>query len=111
MQTHVKIGSNHEIWCYRPDPFYLLGLDPSGPLFHDGPADRLDPSDGQFVDVIHTAGRWVGNDDIQVNRLMDRQIDRWIILLMDLFPAMDSLLLYHRQCKTFCAFRILRGNH
>jgi len=43
----------------------ITGLDPSGPLFHSvGAADRLDPTDGQFVDVIHTAGKWVGNDDI-----------------------------------------------
>ena len=40
-------------------------MDPSGPLFHSvGRADRLDPSDAQFVDVIHTAGKWVGNDDL-----------------------------------------------
>ena len=43
----------------------ITGLDPSGPLFHSvGRADRLDASDAQFVDVIHTAGKWVGNDDI-----------------------------------------------
>jgi hypothetical protein len=29
-----------------------------------GAADRLDASDAQFVDVVHTAGKWVGNDDI-----------------------------------------------
>ena len=44
----------------------ITGLDPSGPLFHVVPAsERLDKSDAQFVDIIHSAGRWVGNDDLQ----------------------------------------------
>ncbi|XP_071747241.1 lipase member H isoform X2 [Lepeophtheirus salmonis] len=43
----------------------ITGLDPSGPLFHSSPhKDRLDPSDAVFVDIIHSAGKWVGNDDI-----------------------------------------------
>ena len=25
---------------------------------------RLDPTDALFVDVIHSAGRWVGDDDV-----------------------------------------------
>ena len=25
--------------------------------------EKLDPTDAQFVDIIHTAGRWVGNTD------------------------------------------------
>jgi len=44
----------------------LTGLDPSGPLFYTAArADRLDTTDAIFVDVIHSAGRWVGNDNIQ----------------------------------------------
>ena len=43
----------------------ITGLDPSGPLFHAvAPQFRLDPTDAQFVDVIHSAGKWVGNDDL-----------------------------------------------
>lgn len=42
----------------------ITGLDPSGPLFHSvGREDKLDSSDAQFVDVIHTAGYWIGNED------------------------------------------------
>ncbi|XP_012662355.1 lipase member H [Otolemur garnettii] len=34
---------------------FLPGLDPAGPLFNGKPPqDRLDPSDAQFVDVIHS---------------------------------------------------------
>ena len=34
---------------------YCIGLDPAGPLFHGMPRlVRLDSSDAQFVDVIHT---------------------------------------------------------
>jgi len=36
-------------------PDFVLGLDPAGPLFDDkNPALRLDPTDANCVDVIHT---------------------------------------------------------
>ena len=42
----------------------ITGLDPSGPLFHSvSNPDKLDSTDAKFVDIIHTAGRWVGNTD------------------------------------------------
>ena len=35
--------------------YVFTGLDPAGPLFEDEhPAVRLDPTDAQFVDVLHT---------------------------------------------------------
>ena len=44
--------------------YRITGLDPSGPLFHSAPpSKRLDKTDALFVDVIHSAGKWVGNDE------------------------------------------------
>jgi hypothetical protein len=37
---------------------YVTGLDPAQPCFQDdSPEIRLDPSDADFIDVIHTNGR------------------------------------------------------
>ena len=42
----------------------ITGLDPAGFLFHTNPADeKLSPDDARFVDVIHSAGLWIGTDE------------------------------------------------
>lgn len=42
----------------------ITGLDPAKPLFTDpDPKTRLDPSDAQFVDVIHTCSGLLGSDE------------------------------------------------
>ncbi|XP_046666900.1 pancreatic triacylglycerol lipase-like [Homalodisca vitripennis] len=38
----------------------ITGLDPAAPLFGSDPKGRLDPTDAQFVDVIHSAGGYIG---------------------------------------------------
>ena len=60
-------------------PFISTGLDPAGPLFSaTDPAVRLDPTDAQFVDVIHTdANRWgtfqaLGHIDFYPNGGLDQ---------------------------------------
>ena len=40
----------------------------TGPMFHTVlPEERLDPTDAELVDVIHTAGRWIGMDGVVGN--------------------------------------------
>ena len=37
-------------------------------MFHTvSPEERLDPTDAELVDVIHTAGRWIGMDGVVGN--------------------------------------------
>nr|XP_004038197.3 lipase member H isoform X1 [Gorilla gorilla gorilla]XP_055238006.1 lipase member H isoform X1 [Gorilla gorilla gorilla] len=50
--AHISgfVGEMYNGWLGR-----ITGLDPAGPLFNGKPhQDRLDPSDAQFVDVIHS---------------------------------------------------------
>ena len=42
----------------------ITGLDPAGFLWHTAPPEgKLSPGDAQFVDVIHSAGLWIGTDE------------------------------------------------
>merc|ERR1712088_843353 len=42
----------------------ITGLDPAGFLSHTAPPEeKLSPDDAQFVDVIHSAGLWMGTDE------------------------------------------------
>ena len=46
----------------------ITGLDPAGFLFHEKPPEgKLSPDDAKFVDVIHTAGLWIGTDEQVMN--------------------------------------------
>ena len=41
-------------------------------MFHLAPPEeRLDPDDAELVDVIHTAGRWVGMDGVVPESFVD----------------------------------------
>merc|ERR1719422_2578849 len=43
----------------------ITALDPAGFMFHTvPPEERIDASDAEIVDVIHTAGLWVGTDGV-----------------------------------------------
>lgn len=60
----------------------FAALDPAGPEFKGrNPEDRLDSSDAQFVDVVHTD--------------MDRQS-------ITLFVIMKTFFLYTKQAYTLC---------
>merc|ERR1712241_1464813 len=45
----------------------ITALDPAGPMFHTTLTpheEKLSPEDAEIVDVIHTAGRWLGMDGV-----------------------------------------------
>jgi len=45
----------------------ITALDPAGPMFHTNYTsheEKLSPEDAEVVDVIHTAGRWLGMDGV-----------------------------------------------
>ena len=42
----------------------ITALDPAGFLYHTAdPEDKLTPDDAKFIDVIHSAGLWMGTDE------------------------------------------------
>jgi hypothetical protein len=53
-----KSESSYGVYEYASMKLCILGLDPAQPCFQaDDPDIRLDPSDAEFIDVIHTNGR------------------------------------------------------
>jgi hypothetical protein len=48
----------------------IFSLSP-GFLFHTVPAsERLDRTDAQFVDVLHSAGLWIGSDEVVTSQFI-----------------------------------------
>lgn len=57
----LQKGNSKLIWEIL-NFIHFVGLDPAGPFFRIVPTyARLDPSDAQFVDVIHTDGGILGD--------------------------------------------------
>ena len=43
----------------------IINVNFAGFLFHTvPPSERLDRSDAHFVDVLHSAGLWIGSDEV-----------------------------------------------
>ncbi len=58
----LQKGNPKFIWEKISNFIHFVGLDPAGPFFRLVPTyARLDPSDAQFVDVIHTDGGILGD--------------------------------------------------
>lgn len=57
----LTIVSNGQLFKQRIHLILLLGLDAARPLFTDRPPSlRLDPTDADIVDCIHTCGKYLG---------------------------------------------------
>lgn len=78
--SRTAAHSNHCQLCFGLMAhawFCVAGLDPAGPLYRGKPpSERLDPSDAQFVDVIHsdTDGTW----DISSLPLKGNLLGAWV---------------------------------
>ena len=56
-------------------------------MFHLAPPEeRLDPDDAELVDVIHTAGRWVGMDGIVI-QAFDIFCNLFVLTLITFFKG------------------------
>lgn len=81
--SRTAAHSNHCQLCFglmAHTWFCVAGLDPAGPLYRGKPpSERLDPSDAQFVDVIHsdTDGTWDISSQQQWAALLGRSMLLW----------------------------------
>ncbi|XP_073929712.1 lipase member H isoform X5 [Castor canadensis] len=100
----------------------ITGLDPAGPLFNGRPPqDRLDPSDAQFVDVIHSDidalgyKEPLGNIDFYPNGGLDQPgcpktifggyyADSWKDYLKEKDPPMTKAFFDTDDKKPFCIY-------
>ncbi|XP_045242457.2 lipase member H isoform X4 [Macaca fascicularis] len=100
----------------------ITGLDPAGPLFNGKPhQDRLDPSDAQFVDVIHSDidalgyKEPLGNIDFYPNGGLDQpgcpktifggyRADNWKDYLREKDPPMTKAFFDTAEENPFCMY-------
>lgn len=97
----------------------ITGLDPAGPFFYlKGPDQRLDPTDAQFVDVIHTAvgsaGHYknMGHVDFFPNGGIYQPGCGSTIILKGTYDAPDNfklLLIRSIVCASCFNFRVLQS--
>ena len=102
----------------------IVGLDPAGPFFEDQPASgRLDSTDAQFVDVIHTDAnnpwywfnmglqRPIGHADFYPKGSGFQPgcptfLDLWKHSVMCIFIQVSSITVVNKHSKLECCRRV-----